>query len=368
MTLEELQNIPSARDPWVVMQTVPTVYMDRVNVGGSESGQQSNYNAKGAKDTDNTWSIDGVPVTDMGATGASAFYYDFDSFQEMAITTGGADAQNPTGGVQLNMVLKKGRQHAARQRSHLLRERDAAGGQHLALAGRGARQHDRQRQPHRRVLRSGFDFGGPLLKDRVWMWGTMAWTDIKLLTLTGDPDKTNFKNYALKVDGQVNQERPRQLHVLREQQDEERPQRRPDPPAGNGVEPDRTDQILQGRGQLRRRQRACTRTAKDAHVDGGFLLAPVGGLAPGLLHRRRRRGAQHVLSIPEHPPAGLHRRRRQLFRRQARDQVRRRVAVDAGRHTADLAGEPPDRHVGRLPEPVRAGGARLSRAHRRRST
>jgi hypothetical protein len=109
VTLEELQDIPSARDPWVVMQTVPTVYMDRVNVGGAESGQQSNYNAKGAQATDNTWSIDGVPVTDMGATGASAFYYDFDSFQEMAITTGGADAQNATGGVQLNMVLRKGR-------------------------------------------------------------------------------------------------------------------------------------------------------------------------------------------------------------------------------------------------------------------
>src|SRR3954468_12182039 len=108
VTLEELQNIPSSRDPWAVMQTVPTVYMDRVNVGGAQSGQQSNYNAKGAQDTDNTWSIDGVPVTDMGATGASAFYYDFDSFQEMAVTTGGADAQNPTGGVQLNMILRKG--------------------------------------------------------------------------------------------------------------------------------------------------------------------------------------------------------------------------------------------------------------------
>jgi hypothetical protein len=39
ITLEELQNIPTARDPWVIMQTVPTIYVDRVNVGGSESGQ-----------------------------------------------------------------------------------------------------------------------------------------------------------------------------------------------------------------------------------------------------------------------------------------------------------------------------------------
>src|SRR5262245_9652265 len=108
ITLDELQNIPTARDPWVVMQTVPTIYVDRVNVGGSESGQQSNYLGKGSVITDNTWSIDGVPITDMGSTGSTPSYYDFDMFQEMAITTGGADAQNPTPGVQLNLVLKKG--------------------------------------------------------------------------------------------------------------------------------------------------------------------------------------------------------------------------------------------------------------------
>src|SRR4029453_12204236 len=48
ITNQELQNIPTARDPWVVLQTVPGVIVDRVNVGGSESGQQSNYSAKGA--------------------------------------------------------------------------------------------------------------------------------------------------------------------------------------------------------------------------------------------------------------------------------------------------------------------------------
>ena len=47
VTLEELQNIPSARDPWVVMQTVPGIIVDRVNVGGSESGQQSGLPGEG---------------------------------------------------------------------------------------------------------------------------------------------------------------------------------------------------------------------------------------------------------------------------------------------------------------------------------
>ena len=128
VTLDELQNIPSSRDPWVVLQTVPGVIVDRVNVGGSESGQQSDYKAKGASDDDNTWNLDGIPITDMGALGASPTYYDFDMFQEMQVTTGGADAANPTPGVQLNFVLKSGT-NTPHGSARLLRERAPAGEQ-----------------------------------------------------------------------------------------------------------------------------------------------------------------------------------------------------------------------------------------------
>ena len=75
---EELRSIPSARDPWVVMQTVPGVQIDRVNVAGSESGQQSNMMTKGTQGA--TFQVDGVNLTDMSALGSSAAYYDFDSF------------------------------------------------------------------------------------------------------------------------------------------------------------------------------------------------------------------------------------------------------------------------------------------------
>jgi hypothetical protein len=108
ITNAELQNLPSSRDPWVVLQTIPGVIVDRVNVGGSESGQQSNYIAKGADTGDNTWYMDGIPITDMSALGSSPSYYDFDMFQEMQVTTGGADAQQSTAGVQMNFVLKAG--------------------------------------------------------------------------------------------------------------------------------------------------------------------------------------------------------------------------------------------------------------------
>lgn len=43
VTEQELQKIPTARDPWAVLQSTPGVLTDRINVGGNESGQQSAY-------------------------------------------------------------------------------------------------------------------------------------------------------------------------------------------------------------------------------------------------------------------------------------------------------------------------------------
>src|SRR5215510_9669538 len=90
-TSELLQNIPSARDPWVILQQTAGIAMDRENVGGNMSGQQSNYVSRGGMPFNNKWSLDGVDITDMAATGASPAYYDFDAFEEMTITTGGVD-------------------------------------------------------------------------------------------------------------------------------------------------------------------------------------------------------------------------------------------------------------------------------------
>jgi len=108
VTKVELEKVPTGRDPWAILTTVPAVQTDRINVGGSQSGQQSVYVAKGASSTDNTWNVDGVNITDMGATGSTPLYFDFDSFEEMQATTGGSDPRIMTPGVQLNMVTKRG--------------------------------------------------------------------------------------------------------------------------------------------------------------------------------------------------------------------------------------------------------------------
>jgi len=206
VSVEELQNIPSSRDPWVVLQTVPGVIVDRVNVGGAESGQQSNYQAKGASGADNTWNIDGVAVTDMAATGSTPTYYDFDMFQEMQVTTGGADVTSATPGVQLNMVLKSGSntphgstriyfENESMQANNMSADLAASIG---GTSGKGNRMHQYKDY--------GFEVGGPVVKDRLWAWGAVGKTHVDLITLTGGHDRTELQDTGFKATGQVSKD------------------------------------------------------------------------------------------------------------------------------------------------------------------
>ena len=175
--LDTLQNLPSARDPWVMLERSPSIAVDRVNVGGSQSGQQSNYVARGAATGNNKWSIDGVDITDMSATGASPIYYDFDMLEEMQVTTGGADVTQQTGGVGINLVTKGGTDRfRGSARGYLTDEAFQADNiddeVRAAGAGSGA--------PIQNIKDYGFEVGGPLRKGKAWYWGSYGTQDIRV--------------------------------------------------------------------------------------------------------------------------------------------------------------------------------------------
>src|SRR6185436_2817416 len=107
-TTDELTKIPTSRDPFALMRSVPGVLIDRVNIGGNETGQQSNFQSKGTRPQDAVWTMDGINITDMTATGASPTYYNYDNFEEIQVSTAGQDIKQPTGGMGLNMVVKRG--------------------------------------------------------------------------------------------------------------------------------------------------------------------------------------------------------------------------------------------------------------------
>ncbi|KAA0251705.1 TonB-dependent receptor [Acidobacteria bacterium ACD] len=197
----ELENIPSARDPWVVLQTVPGVQIDRVNVGGSESGQQSNYVGKGATSAQATWNVDGVNITDMGAVGASPQYYDFDSFEELQVTTGGSDAAVQTAGVQLNMVTKRGTNDVHGSGRVMITDRktqsDNTPDELIEQTGGAAISNQIDG-----IQDYGFELGGPIVKDRLWLWGAYGRNQIDAITTAGYPDRTRLENYNFKLNAQ----------------------------------------------------------------------------------------------------------------------------------------------------------------------
>ena len=174
--LETLQNIPSARDPWVMLERTPGIAMDRVNVGGTQSGQQSGYVSRGSGSGNNKWAIDGVDITDMSATGASPIYYDFDMLQEMQVTTGGADAAQQTGGVGINFVTRSGTDRFKGSGRYYLTDDSLQSDNitdevKLQRSGSGA--------PIQNIKDYGFEVGGPIKRGKLWYWGSYGKQDIK---------------------------------------------------------------------------------------------------------------------------------------------------------------------------------------------
>jgi len=167
----EMEKIPTSRDPWTVLQSVPAVQVDRINVGGSQSGQQSNYLAKGALIRDNTWNMDGVNITDMGATGSSPLYFDFDSFEEMQVTTGGSDPRSSTPGVQLNMVTKRGTNDIRGSGRYMYTPGSM---QADASVPKSAAYYLDATNKVNFVRDYGVEVGGPVWKDHLWFWGARA--------------------------------------------------------------------------------------------------------------------------------------------------------------------------------------------------
>jgi hypothetical protein len=209
VTRDELEKVPQARDPWAVLRSVPGVVVDRVNIAGNESGQQAMAMAKGSNDDDTQWSIDGVVVTDMAATGASPTYFDFDAFEEIQYSTGGNDVKLATGGIALNFVTKRGTNSFHGGGRFFLTHDDLQSGNLPDELQNDARLQNpdgsfRDKADHiQQISDYGGDLGGPIVKDKLWFYGTYGVQDIRLMRLNGTPDKTLLKSYNAKLNWQV---------------------------------------------------------------------------------------------------------------------------------------------------------------------
>jgi hypothetical protein len=208
----EMEKIPTARDPWAVLQSTPGVLTDRINVGGNESGQQALYVGPGAQCDQSTWALDGVTITDMSATGSSPGYYDFDSFEEMQVSTGGSDITQMAPGVALNMVTKRGTNEWRGTARYLVSDDGSQSDLDfdegdLGKAGpwnnNAGQSSFKQGNRISKVEDWGFEIGGPVVRDRAWIWGSYAKPKIDLLTVSDFQDLSTLEETNVKLNAQL---------------------------------------------------------------------------------------------------------------------------------------------------------------------
>jgi hypothetical protein len=212
-TAEALQGIPTARDPWVLLEQTPGVVMNQQNVGGNKSGQQSAFTVHGTQQGNSIWNVDGVTITDMAATGSSSVYFDFDSFQEISFTTGGADASVQTGGVNLNFITRSGGNTMRGSGRYFVSDNNYQSDNitdELRAQGAGSGN------PLKNIRDYGAEAGGPIVKNKAWFWGAYGKQDIEVgvigflkpgATDATDPDNletdlTVLENYNVKLNAQ----------------------------------------------------------------------------------------------------------------------------------------------------------------------
>ena len=193
-TADELNKIPTSRDPFALMRSVPGVLVDRVNIGGNETGQQSNFASKGTRPQDAVWTMDGINITDMAATGASPSYYNYDNFEEIQVSTAGQDIKQPTGGMGLNLVVKRGTNQFKGGVPRLLRQRQDGIGQRAGRTARPGVTHATS-DHNKQISDYGFDLGGPIVQDKAWFYGSYSVQDVRLVRRAGAlVDRTQLKN------------------------------------------------------------------------------------------------------------------------------------------------------------------------------
>src|SRR4051794_257193 len=201
--IDELVNIPTSRDPFSLLRSINGVLVDRVNVGGNETGQQSNFVSKGTRPQDAVWTLDGVAITDMTLTGSAPTYFNYDNFDAIHVSTAGQAITQQTGGVGLNFIVKRGTNlfHGA---VHSYFDNDAMEASNVPaeLAAKGVTPETADH--NKQISDYGVEAGGPLVRDTAWFYGSYSSQDIRLVRRTGNLiDRTQVKNPNLKLNWQA---------------------------------------------------------------------------------------------------------------------------------------------------------------------
>jgi Carboxypeptidase regulatory-like domain len=207
---ELLENIPQAREIWSTVEQVPGATMSKFNVGGAESAQQSGMQVHGSAPGQQEYAINGLKLNWPGGNGgATAFYFDYESFGEVNIMTNGAAAEVATGGVYMNIVTRAGGNQLTAGAS-VYWEDDSFQSDNVSdeLRQTGVTNG----QPINFIYDVNLNAGGPIRRNRAWFFSSYRRFDINTQVFgiqrpdgTPAPDVNHQSNFLGKVTTQLNE-------------------------------------------------------------------------------------------------------------------------------------------------------------------
>ena len=199
ITEQMIMSLPTVRNPWVLMSLIPGMLINKEDVGGNEAGQQSSYTGHGSLGRDNVWSIDGANVTDNSALGAAPAYFNIAAYEEMQVNYGNNDIKSQTGGVQINLVTRRGGNKFSGM-FYMDAEKNAWQANNVSDQ---LKSYGYANPGVNKIFYYGVNFGGPLIKDRAWFYGSFGIQDINAINLSGTADNTWMESGYGKINFQI---------------------------------------------------------------------------------------------------------------------------------------------------------------------
>jgi hypothetical protein len=171
--MDQLQSIPNGRDMWSLLAVTPSVQMARIDVGGNRAGTQTGYNAYGQMGQVRVL-IEGINTTE--GTTAAGFYFDYASLEEAFLGTSAQSAEMPNPGVQSQFIARSGGNQLQAD-FHLDWYNNALQGSNIpAEYSVPTAFNNSPIRAHSNEIERYYDFdvsvGGPLRRDRAWIFGS----------------------------------------------------------------------------------------------------------------------------------------------------------------------------------------------------
>jgi carboxypeptidase family protein len=171
LTRDLVDALPVARGVTSIATLVPGVRMSAPDVGGSQAMEQTYGSAFGAGTNYNTYEVDGMKLNSLSGDGRRTSYFNNALFQEVSMQTSGHSAETSAGGLRMNLIPREG--------GNAFHGQLYAGGTasswqwdniDAALRAKGLTEGDAV--AHVRDI--NIAQGGPILRNRVWFFASVA--------------------------------------------------------------------------------------------------------------------------------------------------------------------------------------------------